>query len=294
MPDADSHPRPSTSGSAFTTHFLAGGIAGCAVEAAFYPLDTVKTCIQASKPIPPLAQLYRGVGANLAGAFPATAVFIVVYEEVRQRLGENEGTRQGWSKMASSATAAVSAGFAASALRVPTEVIKQNLQAGNFASITDAVRGVVRSRGVVGGLFAGYASFMARELPFDTIEFCSYESFRRSWTARTGHEPNAFVTTALGTVAGAFTGYVTTPMDVIKTKLMTETHHKGIIDCATQVVREGGPVALLRGAAPRCLWIALGGGVFFTALEESRVAVSWMLNRSVAPPASLPVTCCDE
>ena len=60
------------------------------------------------------------------------------------------------------------------------------------------------------------------------------------------------------------------------------------------VYRTGGPVALLRGAAPRCLWIALGGGVFFTALEESRVAVSWMLNRSVAPPASLPVTCCDE
>ena len=77
------------------------------------------------------------------------------------------------------------------------------------------------------------------------------------------------VATAFGTVAGAFTGFVTTPLDVIKTRQMTGAT-TSIAGTARAIVRDGGSAALFKGWQPRCLWIALGGGVFFTALEESR------------------------
>ena len=54
-----------------------------------------------------------------------------------------------------------------------------------------------------------------------------------------------------GAVAGAFTGLVTTPLDVLKTRLMlqgTSGQYRGVLDCATKIVREEGAAALFRHA----------------------------------------------
>lgn len=76
-----------------------------------------------------------------------------------------------------------------------------------------------------------------------------------------------------GAAAGAVTGLVTTPLDVIKTRLMIQGQdrvYKGVVDCATKIAREEGTAALFRGWEPRVIWIGLGGCVFFTALEEAK------------------------
>nr|DAD46849.1 TPA_asm: hypothetical protein HUJ06_016786 [Nelumbo nucifera] len=48
----------------------------------------------------------------------------------------------------------------------------------------------------------------------------------------------------------ALTGAVTTPLDVIKTRLMVQgssNQYKGIIDCVQTIVREEGSQAFLEG-----------------------------------------------
>ena len=77
----------------------------------------------------------------------------------------------------------------------------------------------------------------------------------------------------IGAVAGAWTGFITTPLDVLKTRLMTQGTNKqytGVVDCATKIVRNEGVKALFRGWEPRVTWIGIGGCVFFTALEASK------------------------
>merc|ERR1719502_1460175 len=53
-------------------------------------------------------------------------------------------------------------------------------------------------------------------------------------------------------ITGAFTGWATTPLDVIKTKLMMQStsggQYKGVFDAFKQVYRHGGMNALFVGA----------------------------------------------
>ena len=73
----------------------------------------------------------------------------------------------------------------------------------------------------------------------------------------------------------AFAGFTTTPLDVLKTRLMTqgsgsERLYANVWDCAVKIYKQEGAAAFLRGWEPRVTWIAVGGCIFFTALEQSK------------------------
>ena len=51
----------------------------------------------------------------------------------------------------------------------------------------NAVQTILRTEGVR-GLFAGYGSFMLRDLPFDAIEFVAYEQLKKSWVKYKGSD----------------------------------------------------------------------------------------------------------
>ncbi|MQL97569.1 hypothetical protein Taro_030260 [Colocasia esculenta] len=81
----------------------------------------------------------------------------------------------------------------------------------------------------------------------------------------------------IGAFAGVITGAVTTPLDVIKTRLMIQgsaKQYRGVVDCVQTVVREEGPSALLKGIGPRVLWIGIGGSIFFGVLERTKLLLS--------------------
>ncbi|XP_020203914.1 S-adenosylmethionine carrier 1, chloroplastic/mitochondrial [Cajanus cajan] len=65
-------------------------------------------------------------------------------------------------------------GIVASLIRVPTEVIKQRMQTGQLSSTSGAVRFIASKEGFK-GFYAGYGSFLLRDLPFDAIQFCIYK-----------------------------------------------------------------------------------------------------------------------
>ena len=85
-----------------------------------------------------LVPMCRG---NLLGVAPATAVFMAVYEPAKKAIAAETGSQQ-----QSFLVAAALAGWAASLVRVPTEVVKQRLQAGEFKSPAKAVRASLMHR----------------------------------------------------------------------------------------------------------------------------------------------------
>ena len=67
---------------------------------------------------------------------------------------------------------------------IGTFAIEQNGllgHAGEFNRAVIALRTIVQTEGLV-GLFAGYRSFLLRDLPFDAIEFFAYEQLKVTYS----------------------------------------------------------------------------------------------------------------
>ncbi|KAL4451237.1 hypothetical protein ABPG77_009309 [Micractinium sp. CCAP 211/92] len=276
-------------------NLAAGATAGCAVEAALYPIDTIKTRLQAMRSgggIRALLQagggrsLYAGVWGNLAGVAPASAIFMAVYEPVKQFVMGRVSEQQ---QFLGPLAGGVAAGLASSLVRVPTEVVKTRMQTGEFTHAWTALTTILRTEGRR-GIFAGYGSFLLRDLPFDAIEFFAYEAAKSTYqktVLRGEREMNPAEHSVFGAAAGAVTGLVTTPLDVLKTRLMLDGakgQYKGVLDCATKIIREEGTAAMFRGWEPRVMWIGIGGSVFFTVLEQAK--------RFYAPKPPAKKPCC--
>ncbi|KAL6611172.1 hypothetical protein ACP70R_039100 [Stipagrostis hirtigluma subsp. patula] len=250
---------------------IAGGAAGVVVETALYPIDTIKTRLQAAQGGSKIRWkgLYAGLAGNTVGVLPASAVFVGVYEPTKRKLLEM--FPESLSAIAH-LTAGAIGGAAASLIRVPTEVVKQRMQMSQFKTAPDAVRLIVSKEGIK-GLYAGYGSFLLRDLPFDAIQFCIYEQLRIGYKLAAKRDLKDAENAIIGAFAGAISGALTTPLDVMKTRLMIQgqaNQYSGFINCAQTILREEGSAAFLKGIEPRVLWIGIGGSIFFGVLEKSK------------------------
>ncbi|KAK3126829.1 hypothetical protein QOZ80_7AG0563500 [Eleusine coracana subsp. coracana] len=155
---------------------ITGGVSGIVVETALYPIDTIKTRLQAAQGGSTIQWkgLYAGLAGNIDGVLPASAVFVGVYEPAKRKVLEM--FPENLSSIAHLTAGAIGEA-ASSIIRVPTEVVKQRMQMIQFKTAPDAVRFIVAKEGIK-GLYAGYGSFLLRDLPFDAIQFCIYEQLR--------------------------------------------------------------------------------------------------------------------
>lgn len=91
-------------------------------------------------------------------------------------------------------------------------------------------------------------------------------------TASTADALGGWTLALCGSISGGITAAVTTPFDVLKTRIMLARRGEPI--AATDVLRRilvhEGAGALLSGLGPRVAWIALGGTVFFGTYEQSK------------------------
>jgi len=163
---------------------------------------------------------------------------------------------------------------AACLVRVPTEVVKQNMQAGNYRTLTETASALLKKEGIM-GLYRGFGTTVMREIPFSLIQFPLWEGMKAKWGESQGRPVSPWQGAICGAVSGGFAGAVTTPLDLAKTRLMLGADAKGVpytgmLDVWARVHAEGGVRALYSGAGPRTFWLTLGGIFFFGAYEKSR------------------------
>lgn len=114
----------------------------------------------------------------------------------------------------------------------PAEVIKQNAQMLKSEPSNTGTSTSLQAFRQLGGsgaprqLFTGYTALVARNLPFTALQFPIFEHLRaKVWESRDkGYEPGlvetGFVTGASAGGAGAVAAFITTPSDVVKTRMM--------------------------------------------------------------------------
>ncbi|TPX54805.1 hypothetical protein PhCBS80983_g05734 [Powellomyces hirtus] len=161
------------------------------------------------------------------------------------------------------------------------------MQTGQYASVAGAARHIVATDGVR-GFYRGYAMTIFREIPFTCIQFPLYEHLKHRTRTALHRNPNAGEAALCASLAGGVAAALTTPLDVVKTRIMLEsgarstsnvgnardppttgtgTGTRGILATARTLVATEGPARLFAGIGPRVLWISLGGTIFLGAYE---------------------------
>jgi solute carrier family 25 S-adenosylmethionine transporter 26 len=274
-------------------------VAGTTVDISLFPIDTLKTRLQSSSGFARsggFSGIYKGVGSALVGSAPGAALFFVTYDSSKRLLrearqadellagGPGRGTPVAWSKPIEHMLAATLGEIAACSVRVPTEVVKQRAQALQHSSSLAALKYILAQRAVVGfggawrEIYRGWSVTVMREVPFTMIQFPLWEAMKQHRRRAVGHDVISAVESGLfGSIAGAVAAGITTPLDVLKTRMMLARDKKQMLPLLTQILRESGPRAFFAGIGPRVFWISAGGAIFlgsyqwaYNALEDLR------------------------
>jgi solute carrier family 25 S-adenosylmethionine transporter 26 len=170
----------------------AGGLSGVTVDVILFPLDTIKTRLQArSSSVVASRSFYKGLLSAMSASFPCAALFWVLYDGTKAALlPHTQGVRGGWVTPCVHVGAAAVADVFVTLLRNPFEVVKQQMQIGSHRSTLAAVRTIAAVDGLR-GFYAGYVPTLAREIPFDAVQFALYEAMKSRVVTRRGERTAA-------------------------------------------------------------------------------------------------------
>ncbi|KAK9468980.1 mitochondrial carrier domain-containing protein [Lipomyces arxii] len=225
---------------------IAGGIGGGMGDSSMHSLDTVKTRQQGA----PNAIKYRGMmqayktifkeeGARkglyggfvpaMLGSLPGTTMFFGTYEYTKRGM-----IAYGVPETLSYFIAGFLGDLAASIVYVPSEVLKTRLQLQgrynnphffsgyNYRGTFDAIKTIAKIEGPA-ALFFGYKATLLRDLPFSALQLAFYERFRIAAQSIIGaRDVGVGLEFLTGAAAGGLAGVMTTPMDVVKTRIQTQ------------------------------------------------------------------------
>jgi solute carrier family 25 S-adenosylmethionine transporter 26 len=160
----------------FFAALISGGVAGLSVDVALFPLDTIKTRLQSSAGFLKsggFSGIYRGLSAAAAGSAPGAALFFSTYETMKHTLLKLDQVRL--PDPVVHMTAASCGEVMACLVRVPTEVVKQRMQAGLGSGAVSTISNIFTKEGGLRGLYKGFGITIMREIPFSLIQFPIYE-----------------------------------------------------------------------------------------------------------------------
>lgn len=131
-----------------------------------------------------------------------------------------------------------------------------------------------------------------RDVPFSAIYFPAYAACKEYLVNREGSDGMTAGNLLLaGSAAGVPAAFLTTPADVIKTRLQVKTRagelaYSGIRDCATKIMKYEGFSAFWKGSGMRVFRSSPQFGI--TLLSYEKLAQFFGLSAN-APPTNAPI-----
>ena len=256
---------------------LASGLASIVAKVVLQPFDTIKTVQQSEMGgyVGPLTTaikivknrgilgLYSGLGITVLGSAPSIALYFGCYSSIKSKLTKLLPDNYNFFAIAISASLS---NTIASILRVPYEVIKQRLQAGLHKSSLDAILYIAKEEGIQSVFMGGkLASQMLRDVPYAVITLLMYETVQKYLSSKIASKK--LKDSVCGSIAGGIGTFVTTPLDLIKTRMQIGGKYSTIPNAIQTIIREEGFGAFMIGMGPRLMHKIPANGVFFLFYE---------------------------
>lgn len=261
--------------------FLLGSVAGAFGAFMVYPIDLVKTRLQNQRGADPGQRLYKnsvdcfrkvianegfrglysGVLPQLVGVAPEKAIKLTVNDIVRGALTDK---KSGQVPLPYELLAGGTAGACQVVFTNPLEIVKIRLQVqGEVVKTTEGAQKrsamwIVRNLGLK-GLYKGASACLLRDVPFSAIYFPTYSHLKKDLFGESPTKKLGVVQLlTAGAIAGMPAAYLTTPCDVIKTRLQVEarkgdTSYTGLRHAAQTILKEEGFKAFFKGGPARIL-----------------------------------------
>ena len=312
--EASSLTAPSTTGllgsiaSVFpVTDVIAGATARAASQSTIHPLDTIKVRMQAAlkgnvakvasaaapvstgkycicatvtsavlgKVGTEVSSLYRGVFGAAGGAGLAIGAYFAFYGAAKKALEQN-------TDFSVSTVAFVAGGVGAlgsSIVKVPAAVCIRSVQANVYPNVIVAARSITKAAGPR-GMFTGYLPTLLEDVPDMAVKFAAYETMRTAHRKITGlkqEDSAAAADISMGLIAGAVAAGATTPLDVVKTRMMCNASQRPSFAGAVASVWRDSPPGMGRantfftGVGPRAFSNGINSAIFFCFFEQLRV-----------------------
>ena len=106
------------------------------------------------------------------------------------------------------------------------------------------------------GFYKGYVATVSRDVPWNALSFMFFAQSKKVYASVTGEAPSTDTNLALGALSGMTAAVIMTPVDVVKTRLMTGGATGGIPAVFSMIVREEGAATLMKGVVPRVAFLA--------------------------------------
>lgn len=225
------------------------------------------------------AALWKGLAPALIRQVCYSSLSLVLYEPVRngyghffQKLGvHNDGEPTFLERLLAGGTA----GALAITVFNPTEVVKTQIMTHEGKqTMRGVVKRVFQSDGI-SGFWAGLSPNIARTFLVNAAELGTYDEAKQLLIPHVGD--NFFAFLGASAIAGLASAVVSTPSDVVKTRMMNSaggtraysSMFAGVVD----ITRHEGPLALYKGFAPIFVRKIMWCSTFFLVYEELRMAI---------------------
>ena len=251
-----------------------------------HPVDTIKTRVQASSTNSTgkeklFSNLYEGLSGNILKEGPPSALYLGVYESVKSsllsgRFASSVGASVNPTYLLSIYLLSGAAGeFVGSAVRAPAESIKTMVQTKAAKTVSEAFHLSLSNRAGQRNIFRAWSASVLRDVPFGAVQLALFELIK----AYILNNPNIDFDSGtlqaeaiIGAIAGATGAFLTTPTDVIVTRIITQstgqidgtTEPLGVIGTGKRIYQEGGLSAFFAGWQARVLYWGPAISLFLT------------------------------
>ncbi|XP_066283447.1 mitochondrial substrate carrier family protein ucpB-like [Branchiostoma lanceolatum] len=228
--------------------------------------------------------LYKGVFPSILREASYSTIRLGSYEPMKELLGATDPAHTPlWKKILAGATS----GAIGSSIATPTDLVKVRLQAERrlppgvqprYRSTFHAFGEIWHTEGLR-GLYRGIGPTVQRAAILTASQIPSYDHTKHAILNAGLMEEGFPLFCVSAMIAGFITAFVTSPVDVIKTRIMNQASkhlprdqwlYRSSLDCLLKTLRSEGPFGLYKGFIPNWMRIGPHTIVTFLIFEELR------------------------
>ncbi|KAG0561741.1 hypothetical protein KC19_9G087700 [Ceratodon purpureus] len=269
---------------------LSGAIAGAVSRTAVAPLETIRTNLMVgtsgSNSVAGMFHtimerdgwrgLFRGNGVNVLRVAPSKAIELLVFDSVKTFLAPKNG-EQSSLPVSSSIVAGATAGVCSTLTTYPLELLKTRLtvEHGMYDNLLHAMVKICKEEGPI-ELYRGLLPSLIGVIPYAAINYCSYDSLRKTYKRIAKREDIGNIETLLmGSISGCIASTASFPLEVARKHMQVSSIggrqvYRNVFHVLSSIVKEQGPGGLYRGLGASYIKIIPAAGISFMCYEACK------------------------